>query len=133
MLKSTGKFLAIIGTTIALVFFGLVLQFNAAANAVAVFQTQGIDSTDSAIKVKKALSETAGVSSVRLDPTRGIVLAVFDSRAVDPRGVAESLTRKGFPTRIGELMTMKEYNAITSGSTGCESVNSGCGNCSKNK
>jgi copper chaperone CopZ len=133
MLKSKCKFLAIIGATIALVFFGLVLQFNAAANAVAVFQTQGIDSTDASLKVKKSLSETGGVSSVRLDPARGIILAVFDSRAVDPRIVAESLTRQGFPTRIGELMTMREYNAITSGSAGCESGNSGCGNCSKNK
>jgi len=123
--------IAITGVTIALVFFGIVLQFDAAANAVAVFQTQGIDSSNSALKVKKTINETAGISSVKLDPARGIIIAFFDSRAVDPRTVAASLTSTGFPTQIGELMTMKQYNSLISGGSGCGT--GGCGSCSKSK
>jgi len=122
---------AIGAVTFALVFFGLVLQYEAAANAVAVFQTQGITTNASALTVQKELNETGGVASVRLDPSRGMVLAVYDARAVDPRSVAVSLTRKGFPTRINDLMTMEEYIQATSGTSGCGT--GGCDNCSKSK
>lgn len=124
----TRNILTIVAVTLALVFFGLVLQFEAAANAVAVFQVQGINSTASAQVVQKSFEETAGVAAVRLDPSRGMLLAVFDARAVDPRSVASSLSRKGFPTQISELMTIDEYRKVT-GTGGCGT--GGCDNCSK--
>ncbi|MBT0664609.1 heavy-metal-associated domain-containing protein [Geobacter pelophilus] len=131
MTQCAGKIFAILGATVALVLFGLVLQFDAAANAVAVFQIQGIESARSAAAVNKALSETGGISSVRIDPTKGIALAVFDARAVDPRSVAEAMNRRGFPCQIVDLMTMKEYKTLASGGAGCST--GGCGDCSKSK
>ncbi|GAM11350.1 hypothetical protein OR1_03664 [Geobacter sp. OR-1] len=131
MSQTAGKIVAIIGVTAVLVIFGLVLQFNAAANAVAVFQTEGIDSAASAAKVRRVFCETAGVSLVRIDPAKGYVIALFDARAVDPRTVAASVSSSGFPTQIRDLLTMREYDALVSGGSGCGTGN--CGDCSKGK
>lgn len=123
------KTLAVAAVTFTLVVFGLVMHFGDAANSVAVFQTEGNQTDASYRQVGQLLNNTAGVSASQFYRDRGLILTVFDSRSVDPRSIAASLTRIGFPTRINEIMTMKEYNAIISGDSGCGKGS--CDNCSK--
>lgn len=129
MKSETKQFLAIGSLTLFLVVAGLVMQFNAAVNAVAVIQTSGMTCGVCSGKVEKALLERGGVSKVSVDVPNGMVIAFFDVRAVDPRSLVAAINRAGFPSRIRDLLTVSEYNALVSGGAGCGS--GGCGNCSK--
>lgn len=129
MKSESKRFLAIGAITIFLVIVGLVMQFNAAVNAVAVLQTSGVTSGVSSRMAEMALLEHGGVASVKVDVQNGMILAIYDARAVDPRSLADTLTRSGFPARIRDLLTVAEYNSLVSGGAGCGG--GGCGNCSK--
>jgi copper chaperone CopZ len=125
----TKKLLVLCAITLFLVVVGLVMQFNAAVNAVAVIQANGMTCGDCSGKVEKALLERGGVSQVLVDVPNGMVLAFFDSRSVDPRSLVAAVNRAGFPSRIRDLLTVSEYNSLVSGGAGCDK--GGCGNCSK--
>ena len=114
---------------LCLVTFGLVMQFDAAVNAVAVLQTEGMTCGSCAGKVEKVLLERGGVASVQVNVQQGIVIASYDARAVDPRFLAAAISRTGFPSRLREVMSMQEFRALVAGGAGCSS--GGCGNCSK--
>lgn len=122
---------AIIAITLTLVIVCLGLQFDTAANAVAVFKTEGLTAGSSSVTVERVLREFGGVSPLRVDASNGFVLAVFDSRSVDPRKVATAVSNAGFPTRINDLLTMQQFQALVSKGAGCGS--GGCGDCSKSK
>ena len=95
-------------------------------DSVVVLRTLGMTCSSCADKITKALEIRKGVASTEVDTDAGRVIVWYDSHAVKPESLAQSLTGAGYGSSILVSMPADKYRAMT-GKSGATRTMTGCG------
>jgi len=143
MESKMNRFMKVGFTAVALVLLGVGAVFAITstaparhADAVVILKAQGVTCGSCAGKIEKALKEKPGVAAVEVDVDNGRVTAAFDSTAVKPEILAETVTALGYGSNIQETLSLEQYRARAGrGVTAQNASAGGCGGgcCNKNK
>nr|WP_269145409.1 heavy metal-associated domain-containing protein [Geomonas sp. RF6] len=90
-------------------------------------KSKGVSCGSCAGKIEKALMEKPGVAAVEVDVDNGRVTAAYDSGAIKPEVIADTITGLGYGTTVVKAMSLDEYRAAAG--KGDASQNAGRGGC----
>lgn len=135
--------IVIIGVIAALALLGVCAAFangatppGKSADAVAILKSQGVSCGSCASKIEKALMDRAGVAAVAVDVDNGRVTAAYDSGAIKPEQIADTVTALGYGSSVVRTLSLAEYRAIVGkGVSSQDAPRGGCGGgcCNKNR
>ncbi len=100
----------------------------AKADSVAVLKAQGVTCGSCAGRIEEALKAKPGVASVEVEIDAGRVIVAYDSKAVTPEILAESVTAIGYGSSILQVLPAGEYKGGAGANAGAQTGKTGgCG------
>jgi copper chaperone CopZ len=113
----------------------LFVRFGASADTVAILKSSGITCASCAGRIEKGLSGKAGVASVAVDVTTGIVTVAYDSKLAKPEALARTITSLGYGSSIAQVLSPEQYREKTGKAVAvlAPAKTDGCGCCNRNR
>lgn len=132
--------LLVITSVTMLVVLAFRVSIAATADSIAVLRTTGMTCGSCASKITKALESVKGVALTEVDVNGGWVIVGYDTKAVKPEILAETVRSTGYYSQVTDVVTPEEFKNITGRAIGqnaapakgcCGGSGGGCGSNNK--